>query len=79
MNEKAKKAKKILLVEDEPSIFKLLEKKLEKIKTKDIAILWANNLTRAKEIFEENKETLNLIVLDACVPGKTINTVPFLE
>jgi len=79
LNEKAKKAKKILLVEDEPSIFKLLEKKLEKIKTKDIAILWANNLTRAKEIFEENKETLNLIVLDACVPGKTINTVPFLE
>ncbi|MCD4694552.1 response regulator [bacterium] len=80
MEEKEKICKKVLLVEDERAIAKLFVIKLNKyIGEQDIVVYWANDLSGAEKLFKSYEDNLDAIVLDACVPGSEINTIPFLK
>ena len=75
-----KKCKKILLVEDEKSLAKLFRRRLDR-KNEDeqaMVVFWADSVEGAKGLFDSYKDDLDAVVLDACVPGKKINTVPLL-
>lgn len=71
--------KRVLLVEDEEVVVKLVKISLKRKGGEDIEILWANDLVKAKRMFQENEQSLNLVALDACVPGTSINSLPFLD
>ncbi|MCD5396498.1 MAG: response regulator [Candidatus Pacebacteria bacterium] len=68
-----KKKKKILLVEDEPLLVEIYEKKLKEI---GVLVLKAFSAEEAKKYLEKEKN-INLIVLDILLPKQ--NGISFLS
>lgn len=57
--------KTFLIAEDDPSNFYLLQENLKKYK---VNILWAKNGNEAVELFRENKDRINLVLMDVQMP-----------
>jgi len=66
----------ILVVEDDDDFFLSL---VAFIKNEDSEIMRASTLEEGKKIFFENQEKINLIIMDACVPGQEPNSMPLIE
>lgn len=66
--------KKVLLVED----MKIVHDGLKKMLGDKISLLSAFTIEGAKKLFEENTD-IDAIVIDACVPGEEINTIPLVR
>ncbi|RLD58030.1 MAG: hypothetical protein DRJ05_08755, partial [Bacteroidetes bacterium] len=62
-----KEGKTILIAEDEPSNYHILEILLSDTKSK---LLWARNGQEAVDIFTENKDNIDLILMDIQMPIK---------
>jgi hypothetical protein len=67
-------------VEDERSIAKLFRRRLDRNNEEEqaIVVFWASDIDGAKKMFESYREDIDAVVLDACVPGAEINTIPLL-
>ena len=59
--------KTILIAEDEPSNFHILEILLGKTKSK---LIWARNGQEAIDLFKKNKETIDIVLMDIQMPIK---------
>jgi len=57
------KMKKILIVENNSSDFDLMNFALKKV----AEVIWAKSLEEGKKFFNENKDAVDLIIMDACV------------
>jgi len=64
--------KRILVVEDDNLYFSIIEGDLS---TEAITIIRAETLLDADDFFEKNRDDLDLIVMDACVPGDEPNSM----
>ena len=62
-----KKGKTILIAEDEPSNYQILKILLSETKSK---LIWARNGQEAIDMFTENKDTIDLILMDIQMPVK---------
>lgn len=66
--------KKVLIVEDDHMIFFLMKA----IFAGRVEILWAEELKQGEYLFENNPD-IDLIIMDACVPGNKPNSMPLIE
>jgi len=66
--------KKILLVEDYPSWIKIIKGDLEGA----AEVLSATTVEEAEKMFGDNPD-IALVIMDACVPGDEINTLPLVK
>ena len=66
--------KKILVVEDDGYYFSVIKEGLEG----KVEILRAIMVEQAEKIFEKTPD-FDLIVMDACVPGSKVTTIPLVE
>ena len=67
---------KILVVEDSYSNLEEIEKTLD---GKEVEILWGRTQEEAQELFYLHEESLDLIIMDACVPGSRPNTMDLIK
>lgn len=65
--------KKVLLVEDNRDSSDMIKEDLEG----KVFVLQAFTIEEAEEIFQRHPD-LAVVVMDACVPGHTINTIPLV-
>ncbi len=70
---------RILLVEDNRSIREILKMSLERIKVRDFEVWGIETQEEARLFFEENKEKLDFVIMDACVPGYNPNTMGLIQ
>ena len=68
--------KVILIVEDDNLYFKKSKNKLSEFS--QIEILWAQTIDQAETIFNETS-AIDLIIMDACVPGDEPTTEPLVK
>jgi len=68
------KNKKVLLVEDYPAWIKIIKEDLGGA----AEVLSATTVEEAEKMFEDNPD-IALIIMDACVPGDEINTLPLVK
>ncbi len=66
--------KKILVVDDEDFFHEIIRKKLKD----KVTILSAFTIEQAEEVFSANPD-LDIIVMDACVPGDSPTTPPLVR
>ena len=66
---------KVLIVEDDTTALMRMEMNLHQ----HCELLTATTQDRATELFEEYLGQIDLIVMDACVPGHTINTLDLVK
>ena len=66
---------KVLIVEDDTAALMRMEMKLHR----HCELLTATTQDRATELFDDYQGQIDLIVMDACVPGHTINTLDFVK
>lgn len=66
----------ILVADDDPEVIKLYEKGLNFSHT---TVLTATTLDQLSEAFDEHTADIDVIVLDGCIPGDTLNTISFIE
>lgn len=67
--------KVVLVVEDKIRYLNLIVAALGQ----DVECLEAMTIPEAEELFAANRDRIDAIILDACVPGDDINTVPLLR
>ena len=68
------KFKKVLVVEDNEMWRTVVKRGLNN----KVQILFADTITKAEKIFEENSD-IDLVIMDACVPGDIPNTQPLVR
>lgn len=66
--------KKVLIVEDNDLYYKIAEKGL----AGKVEIMRAKILSEGRKLFQKNPD-VDLIIMDACVPGYRPNTMPLVE
>lgn len=66
---------KVLILEDSTSVLMQMELKLHP----HCELLTATTQDQAAQLFEEYQDQIDLIVIDACVPGYTINTLALVR
>lgn len=66
--------KKILLIDDMDIVHDSLREKLNG----NVEIISAKTISEAKQLFQENPN-VDAIIMDACVPGEEINTLPLVR
>ncbi len=69
---------KILIIEDDFPFFIALEMKLKNIGC-SIELIYAGSLEDGQEMFLRYKDNLRVIIMDACVPGNTLNSLPLIS
>ena len=68
----------ILVIEDDDTFFKFLEIYIS-FESKEIGIIRASDLEEGDKIFFENKENIDLVLTDACVPGHEPNSMNLIK
>jgi response regulator of citrate/malate metabolism len=76
--QKEGKMYKILLVEDDKDWFKNWSDLLKKI-DQFITVMWKPTIEEAETEFSANKDSFDLIIMDACVPGNSPNTMSLVR
>ena len=66
---------KILVVEDDTYVQDVYRRKL----TANFDLLQATTLNEGERLFQENRDEIVLVVMDACVPGGQPNSIPLVE
>lgn len=69
----------ILIVEDKESEQTLMAYRLRKVFGESLVLLQAETLSEAVELFRSHHASLDLIILDACVPGDKPTTIPLVR
>ncbi|MEO6077708.1 MAG: response regulator [Candidatus Andersenbacteria bacterium] len=65
----------VLIIEDSPEAHSLFTQTLGNI----AIILSAQTLEEAKALFTQHSKDISIIVVDGCVPGNTLNTIPLIR
>ncbi|MFC1644787.1 hypothetical protein ACFL08_02060 [Patescibacteria group bacterium] len=66
--------KRILIVEDYFHNFKEITDYLGS----QVEVIWGKNQEEARELFFKEKDSIDLVIMDACVPGSHPNTMDLI-
>ena len=67
--------KTVLVVEDNNQVFEMINNYFDGI----INVLRAEDLDSGYKLFDENSNVIDLIIMDACVPGIEPNSMPLIK
>ncbi len=65
----------IFVVEDSPVRHSRYQRKLQRF----VTIIPATTIEEAETLWEKHKDHVALVVMDGCVPGDHLNTVPLVQ
>lgn len=66
----------ILVVDDRPDY---VEMHVDTLRLRNLSVVVAMTLDELDSQYTERREELAGIILDGCVPGTVLNTIPFIE
>jgi CheY-like chemotaxis protein len=69
-------SKLVLVVDDDDTAIRRHKSVLEEY---DIVVVSATTLERAVVLYKEYAGKLSAIIVDGCVPGNVLNSIPFIE
>jgi DNA-binding response OmpR family regulator len=65
----------VLIIEDSPEAHDIFTRRLKD----NVIILPAQTLEEAEALFTQHGKDISIIVVDGCVPGNVLNTIPLIR